>query len=239
MSGVTKTNTQNCTVQIIQQTNQTTVQNQTQNQTGPKIIMINQTQNQTEPTQNHTGSNIIIINIPMRMAKEKEEVAGTIAAEKATKAQTTVPEQGNDQAIEQDNSPTGAVVGTGLSKIPWALIILIAGLTGAAIIFGIIMKRPAKEEKKEDWIEVKVPAESVNKIAVPRPPESAKEEKEGEWIEIKVPAKRVKKTAVHKPPKPVKKKTASKKLAGSKNKSFLKAPMKKLMPKKTLVKRKR
>ncbi len=243
MSGTTKTNTQNCTVQIIQQT---TVQNQTQNQTGPEIIMINQTEDQAEPAENLTGHNIIIINIPMRMVKEKEEITETIATEEATK--TILSEKGN--AIEQDDSATGAAVGAGMSKIPWALIILCAGLTGAAIILGIIMKRPAKEERKpakeekeEKLMELEVPG-AASELEVPTPFGLAKEEKEERWIELnEIPAPyrhaQEKKEEKWIEIKVRRKRTQSVKKALAAMPVKKKMPEKKLVPKKTPVKRKR
>jgi len=183
MEELTKIITQNCTMPIIQQTNQTTVQNQTQSQTRPKKIIINQTQNQTEPktiminqtqneepTENLTGHNVIIVNIPMRMPEEKE----------ATKATATVKEQKNEQEIELTREADG-------SNVPWALIIFCIGLIGATLVLMLMLRKsekekmPAQEEKEEKWMELEVPG---GRLEVPSPFGPPKVEREDKWVEL-------------------------------------------------------
>jgi hypothetical protein len=194
MSGVIKTNTQNCTIPIIQQPtvqnltqNQAPIQNQTQgqatvqtptpSQTSP-IMMINETQ--AEPAENLTGHNIIIINLPMLMPEEKE---GTNTEE------TTLPGQGNNQEIENEEENynlTGSIDGG--SNVPLALIIFCVALIAATLVFVLMLRKPEKEEEKsaeekkeEKWMELEV---SGGELEVPTPYGPPRVQREDEWVEL-------------------------------------------------------
>jgi len=238
MSGVIKTNTQNCTIPIIQQPtvqnqtqnqalvqNQTVIRNQTQGQTSP-IMMINETQ--AEPAENLTGHNIIIINLPMLMPEEKEE--------------TTLPGQGNNQEIENEEEShdlTGTIDGG--SNVPWALIIFCVALIAATLVFVLMLRKPEKEEEKsaekkkeEKWMELEAPGSELE-IPTPYGPPivqredewvelndipvnytHAEKKKEEKWIEIKVPAWRKRNAKKTLAVKSVKEKVPAKKHANKK-----------------------